>query len=383
MKKPVFQENVEEDLKIASSEKYFTTSEAAKALGVSPQTIRRWENEGRLRCIRTRGNHRRIPYVEIRTFQLEKEIKERGISSLMGANPLIPDSPWEPLPRHDYRALKNQMKVLNVLLTTRKSPQTSFLGLKLLLSLITDLTDSQDLPQSLKNACHRFQTEFIALERNLEVDLMPEEEEELPSPDRPVEASSVFQKARDTGAGVFLELMKACHDERLDEEERNRANQLVEEIIEPYNKLTTYLAEYPEKTLKHDVCKLLLLHHPLDFGLARNCWSVRTLTRVCQEFLGTKSASKSQVGRFYKELDWYKPVIRRLLSPDPQFGEKMKELAKIMANMTSNDLLLFGDEFKFTSTKILEYLTPNHAPKGLQLRLKEHVSNFFPPLVSS
>jgi excisionase family DNA binding protein len=37
-----------------------TVSEAAELLGVSTRTIRRWESEGRIKAIRTEGNHRRF-----------------------------------------------------------------------------------------------------------------------------------------------------------------------------------------------------------------------------------------------------------------------------------------------------------------------------------
>lgn len=37
-----------------------TVSEAAKLLGVSAKTIRRWENEGRIKSTRTEGGHRRF-----------------------------------------------------------------------------------------------------------------------------------------------------------------------------------------------------------------------------------------------------------------------------------------------------------------------------------
>jgi len=37
-----------------------SVTEAAQLLGVSTKTIRRWENDGRLKSIRTQGNHRRF-----------------------------------------------------------------------------------------------------------------------------------------------------------------------------------------------------------------------------------------------------------------------------------------------------------------------------------
>lgn len=36
---------------------YYTVSQATVLLGVHSQTIRRWDGEGKIRCIRTLGDH--------------------------------------------------------------------------------------------------------------------------------------------------------------------------------------------------------------------------------------------------------------------------------------------------------------------------------------
>ncbi len=41
-------------------EEYLTSGEAARLLGVSPRTISRWADEGRIACIVTAGGHRRF-----------------------------------------------------------------------------------------------------------------------------------------------------------------------------------------------------------------------------------------------------------------------------------------------------------------------------------
>jgi len=46
-------------------EKYYTISEAAKILSVTPKTVRQWDNTGKITTIRTPGNQRRIPESEI------------------------------------------------------------------------------------------------------------------------------------------------------------------------------------------------------------------------------------------------------------------------------------------------------------------------------
>lgn len=44
----------------SSGDAYLTPSEAAKRLHVSPNTIARWANEGRIPCVVTLGGHRRF-----------------------------------------------------------------------------------------------------------------------------------------------------------------------------------------------------------------------------------------------------------------------------------------------------------------------------------
>ncbi len=44
----------------ADDEEYLTSSEAARLLGVSPKTISRWADDGRIASIVTLGGHRRF-----------------------------------------------------------------------------------------------------------------------------------------------------------------------------------------------------------------------------------------------------------------------------------------------------------------------------------
>lgn len=47
------------------TEKQLTISEAAEALGVSIQTLRRWESQGKITATRTLGDQRRFAQSEI------------------------------------------------------------------------------------------------------------------------------------------------------------------------------------------------------------------------------------------------------------------------------------------------------------------------------
>jgi excisionase family DNA binding protein len=46
-----------------------SVGETAKRLDVSADTVRNYTEQGLLRCVRTRGNHRRIPISSIRVFE--------------------------------------------------------------------------------------------------------------------------------------------------------------------------------------------------------------------------------------------------------------------------------------------------------------------------
>jgi len=47
-------------------EQKYTLSEAANLLGVHPDTVRRWNNTGKIRSIRVSGGWRRFPESEIK-----------------------------------------------------------------------------------------------------------------------------------------------------------------------------------------------------------------------------------------------------------------------------------------------------------------------------
>jgi excisionase family DNA binding protein len=52
--------------------------EAAKALGVSMDTLRRWDRTGKLNVTRDEGNRRRIPITEVHRLLRESESQEAG-----------------------------------------------------------------------------------------------------------------------------------------------------------------------------------------------------------------------------------------------------------------------------------------------------------------
>ncbi len=56
-------------------EEYLRPAQAAAMLHVSPQTVRRWAAEGKLRCVLTAGGHRRFPRSEVQRLrqQLQRD----------------------------------------------------------------------------------------------------------------------------------------------------------------------------------------------------------------------------------------------------------------------------------------------------------------------
>ncbi len=57
-------------------ERHYTLKRASEILGVSVKTLRRWSRQGKIKVIRTRGGHRRVPESEI--LRLLGLLKKRG-----------------------------------------------------------------------------------------------------------------------------------------------------------------------------------------------------------------------------------------------------------------------------------------------------------------
>jgi molybdopterin-binding protein len=68
-----------------SSEQVYTASEAARALGISLDTLRRWDRSGRIRTQRDAANRRLVPASEVRrlrgrsTEELSARNRFRGV----------------------------------------------------------------------------------------------------------------------------------------------------------------------------------------------------------------------------------------------------------------------------------------------------------------
>jgi molybdopterin-binding protein len=58
---------------------FYSASEAAKTLGISVDTLRRWDRQGRIRTERDRGNRRLVPASEIQ--RLRGDSNDAGLSA--------------------------------------------------------------------------------------------------------------------------------------------------------------------------------------------------------------------------------------------------------------------------------------------------------------
>lgn len=71
---------------LASMEDAYRVGQAAAVLGVRPETLRRWEREGRLRASRSAGGHRRIPASEVARLLAERRGEQPAIAAQSARN---------------------------------------------------------------------------------------------------------------------------------------------------------------------------------------------------------------------------------------------------------------------------------------------------------
>lgn len=65
-----------EAIRSSSSPRWLSLSQAARVLGIHPTTLRRWTDEGTIRCLRTPGGHRRFQQRDLDAF-LEAQTEAR------------------------------------------------------------------------------------------------------------------------------------------------------------------------------------------------------------------------------------------------------------------------------------------------------------------
>lgn len=97
---------------LAREERTVSLGDAARALGVSVSTLRRWADAGRVASVRTNGGHRRFAVSEIRRLQATARPRAAPVvrtppmplEALTGVERMLPDG-WQGVARMSARAL--------------------------------------------------------------------------------------------------------------------------------------------------------------------------------------------------------------------------------------------------------------------------------------
>lgn len=136
-----------------------TSAEAAALLGVSPSSVKRWQEEGRLPCVRTAGQHRRFERSVVERFRLEHadaaSVAETAAASEWLDAILATDDPYALEARLlDERArLGSWWRVAEGL-----GPVIAEIGLRWIagtLSIVEEHLASERLARALTRACDR------------------------------------------------------------------------------------------------------------------------------------------------------------------------------------------------------------------------------------
>jgi len=75
------------DQTIDSEREYLRVAEVVKAFHVSPKTVARWADEGRIPFVLTLGGHRRFPRKEIEALLPKMHAEGTAVSSANGDAP--------------------------------------------------------------------------------------------------------------------------------------------------------------------------------------------------------------------------------------------------------------------------------------------------------
>lgn len=359
-------------LPVNAEDRYISVREAAKIIGVSISTLIRFKetDDDFIPWHRTKGNHRRYRLSDVVLFKRRRDTNKKKI--IVQEFPIEFEEDFGNITNdRQYKVVMRETKVFQVLIENNMDkPMILILVLGWLLSMVVKLTDHLGLSE-LHRSADTLYLDYIGAVKKFEDNLELKELEIMGkkevNPDKRVRyQSSRWEDTKKRASHIFHLLVKASYDKGIDEEERNRAKKICDKILSPFSALSGFLADYHAGTLKHDIAKLLLCKSPKDFGYLRDNWSIRLLSRVCTLDLNTKSASKSQVGRLIKDIKWNCSPNRKLHSPDEEYGPIIKSIAKTMNTMGTEDMILFGDEFKYTSSKINSRLEAKYLPNGLQ-----------------
>lgn len=385
-------------MNLSEDDKLLRIGEAAKIIGVSKQTLRNWEREGDISPEYTKGGHRRYPLSLVKDFQLSETVndeKDKEEEDSTSSNPAV-NLTSKDFDDERIKPIKSEMKMLDLLVREYQEDQgIIILLLGLLLKLTIKLMHLAEAPKALIDSANQtsqlyldFSVEFMKTQEdeNSDVDDTIEEtrdkdvslqekqgkQENKTNTDDSLNKEStdrsqkqtIWSKTKNNAPEIMFHLNRASVNKDLPKRERERANKIISEILGPYTRLTNLLKEYPEGTHQHDVAYLLLFKKPDDYDINRKGWSIRLLSWVCINILDTEAASKSQVGRLLKSINWNCAIKPKMISPDPNYGQKLKKIGLLFCNLKPGDKVLYGDEFLYSTVKVAEYQKEKYAPKG-------------------
>jgi excisionase family DNA binding protein len=125
------------------SPRWLTLSQAAEILGVHATTLRRWADEGQIRCLRTPGGHRRFREQDLRAFvsaqlesadvgapgELEQTLVHRARQEMASTNPA--ETAWraafDEVERASRRASGRRLVGLAIQFTSRSTGREAIL----------------------------------------------------------------------------------------------------------------------------------------------------------------------------------------------------------------------------------------------------------------
>jgi hypothetical protein len=370
---------------------YVSRKEAAKLIGVTEPTLLNWEKIGILKAKRVKH---RVWYrfdqisslahdsqnnkdTDLDSYYSPNTANSANLAKLSNTSSNSPSSqtPFL-LTSADYQSkellpFKCQAKVIDTMISYSSGNSAILvLFLGMLLTILLKLLHTINSEPRLQTTAYQLQDEFLAYQQSLH-HYTPQGvliEEKTRKPEK-LKKATLWQKSISAAHSVFFSLTRASQDASLDEEERNRAQSILNDILEPHQNLTKFLHEYKPGDLQHDIAMLLLLKTPGDYQIGKQYWSTRDISKVCQTILGTKSASKSSVGRFLKSIGWKTAIRPKMLSSDPDYGSKILALGETFVSLSEDDEVFFSDEVRYTSSKIAEHLKEKKGLKGMNISL--------------
>lgn len=375
----------------SSTDDCYNAKQAAEIIGISEVTFSNWKKKEQIQPDHRHGKRDYYTHDLVLSYlalykvdnNLPDELETQDPIEKLAREPLSESSVI--LTSADYESetlqpFKAEAKILTSLIEgSVDNPNLLFLFLGMIITVTIKLLILLNSDSSMLLSAYQLQDHYLH-EKNTrslqyspqglplvddhQTDGKPETEEQQEEQMTGSSQMTIWQKAVISANKAFMTLVRAVNDKRLDVEEQERARSLLTETLGPYRRLTDYIAKYEPGTARHDVPLLILTKKPKDFGIHSHRWSVRALEAACIA-LKTKKASRATIGRIKQELKWNFAIRPKLLSSDPEYGAILLHIGLILNKLGKDDMVIFNDDFKYTSSKVAEYLKRKTLPAGM------------------